>query len=129
MIYTDITQLLEANTIGSFGADLFWGNMPHEPDELLVFYDSPGPMSTYAKDGRAQEEGRLQVLSRAPDTDDTSGYETAMSRALEVYDLFDNYRSPIYSIRALQRPFDVGAQDEAGRTIISTNYALRIYPT
>lgn len=120
MIFQDITPILTANGFGIFGTDFFWSDMPPEPDDLLTFYESPGPAGIYAKDGRAVEEGRLQCLSRS------ESYETAMQKALDVYALLDDYRDQTYHIRALQRPFDVGAQDEAGRTIISANYALYI---
>ncbi len=127
MIYEDIAPLLTANGFGSFGADFFWGNMPDAPAELLTFYESPGPQGEYAKDGPAGTEGRLQALSRAED------YAPAMQKALEVYAFLDDLRVTVsgtrYHFRALGRPFDLGATDEQGRTLISTNYALTIRET
>jgi hypothetical protein len=127
VISDDIIPLLEQNGIGTFGTDLFWGDMPSEPDSLVTFYESPGPSGTYAKDGPAGTEGRLQVLSRAGEYE----YANAMQKALDVYALLDDLRETLfgtsYHFRALGRPFDVGSQDGAGRTIISTNYAVFIF--
>ncbi len=125
-IHDDIPPYLTANGLGVFGQAFWWGSMPDEPDDLLTFYETAGPGGLYTKMGPAQTEARLQVLSRA------TSYETAMSRALQVYALLDEMRETLgtpgtsYHIRALQRPFDVGAQDDPGRTIISCNYALFI---
>jgi hypothetical protein len=124
MIHTDLPPYLTAQGLGAFGTDYFWGTMPDEPSDLTTFYETPGPGGTYAKDGAAATEGRLQVLSRS------ESYQDAMSRALEVYAVLDGMRVTLngtrYSARALQRPFDVGAQDDSGRTTISCNYELHI---
>ena len=124
MIYADIIALLTANDFGTFGEDLWWGNMPHTPDEVLVGFETPGPAGLYTKSGRAREEARIQFLARAPD------YADAMSKALAVYDFFDGKRwtadGVTYFARAIQRPFDVGSLDGTDRTIISCNYALTL---
>ena len=123
-LWEDLTPYLTANGIGAFGTDYFWGTMPDTPNDLLALYDTPGPEGDYTKLGPAGTEGRLQALSRA------ESYQTAMARALQVYALLDDGRVTLngtrYHFRALGRPFDVGAQDDAGRTIISTNYAVFI---
>lgn len=125
-VQADITSRLEAQSVGTFGTDLFWGVMPEDPIELVTVYETAGPQGEYTKSGSANSEGRLQVLTRSED------YATAMSRAMSVYTALDNMRQTIngtrYSARALQRPFDVGAQDIAGHTIISCNYELVIWP-
>lgn len=131
MIYQDIVPILEAASVGTFGTSLFWGELPSDPptdaDPMVGVYENPGPGGVYAKDGRATEEGRLQVLARS------ESYATAMQKALDVYNLLDDLRTVTnttsYYFRALQIPFDVGAQDEVGRTVISCNYQLKTYPT
>jgi hypothetical protein len=123
-VWQDLIPHLQTYGIGPFGTDAFWGDMPDEPSELLSFYETPGPGGTYTKTGSAATEGRIQVLSRS------ESYEAAMQRALDAYAVLDGMRATLngtrYSARALQRPFDVGAQDGQGRTIISCNYALHI---
>jgi hypothetical protein len=124
MIHTDMIALFEGEGVGVFGEDLYWGNMPPDPDEVIVGFDAPGPAGLYTKTGRAREEARVQVLARASD------YSTAMSRAVEVYDLLDDHRWSTggisYHCRAVQRPFDVGAVDGTDRIIISCNYSLTL---
>lgn len=124
MVHDDIIALFTANGIGSSGVDFFWGSMPPDPDTLMAVYDSPGPGGLYTKSGPASSEARLQVLCRSPD------YADAMQKALQVYVFLDNRRwtagSVRYHSRPVQRPFDVGATDEADRTIISCNYELNI---
>ncbi len=126
-LQTDITTHLSANGVGTFGTDLYWGMMPDEPAELTSVYEMPGPAGVYAKDGAAGTEGRLQVLTRSED------YAVAMSKAMTAYTALDDMRTTLsgvrYSARALQRPFDVGAQDGQGRTIISCNYATYLRPS
>lgn len=128
-VQIDITSHLESEGVGTFEEDLFWGEMPGnfeagDPVELTVVYETPGPQGVYAKDGPAGSEGRLQVLTRAED------YPTAMSRAMSAYAALDDMRQTIagtrYSARALGRPFDVGALDEEGHTLISCNFELHL---
>ncbi len=135
MLREDIIPILTAGGIGAFnatgsGSTIYWGDLPGDdpatdPDPVVAVYESPGPPGTYTKSGRAAQEGRLQVLTRS------TSYDTAMQKALDVYTLLDGYRATIsgayYNIRAQQRPFDVGPQDEAGRTVISTNYSYHRY--
>ncbi len=126
-LYTDIAQRLTAQGLGTFGTEFFWGTMPTEPSDMFTVYESPGPAGLYTKSGAAATEGRLQVLSRA------ESYADAMAKALQVYAALDGMRTTInttrYSCRALQRPFDLGAQDDSGHTLISCNFALWIRPT
>lgn len=126
-LHIDLTPYLTAQGLGVFGTDYKWGQMPDEPSDLLTFYETPGPSGTYAKDGAAATEGRLQALSRA------ETYAVAMQKAWQAYGILDGMRVTIngtrYSSRALQRPFDLGAQDDSGRTTISTNFAIFIRPT
>jgi Bacteriophage minor capsid protein len=129
MLYTDIVALLEANTTLEFGDNLYWGTMPassepsEDPDPTVALYETPGPGGTFAKDGLGRDEARLQVLVRS------ESYEAAMSTALEVRGHLDGLftrNGTRYHARPNQRPFDLGAQDEHGRTIISANYTLKL---
>lgn len=125
-IQSDITARLVAQGVGTFGGDLFWGVMPEDPIEVTAVYETPGPGGLYSKNGAANSEGRLQVLVRSDD------YTVAMDQALQAYNALDNARFTTggtrYAIRAIQRPFDVGAQDLQGHTIISCNYAVTLWP-
>lgn len=125
----DIVSLLEAEDVGDFGETIFGGDMPDSPDDLIVLYETPSSSPTFTKSGMALDSARLQVLSRA------EWYRDAMQKALDVYAVLGDYRGTLgnpgtqlrYGVRALQRPFDVGARDGNGRTIVSCNYTVRIY--
>lgn len=134
MILDDIVPLLVSAGIGTAGEDLFWGVMPsgddpaQDPDPTTAIYETPGPGGPHAKDGPGIEEIRLMAHVRAFE------YEVAMAKALALRAALhaglpatlDNTRYRL--IPPYQWPFDVGAQDDAGRTIISCNYALTLRP-
>src|SRR5215207_9642278 len=98
MLFEDIIPVLEDNGIGTFGTNLFWGEHPvdaeppeeydpdWEPPTYVALYESPGPGGSYAKDGAAGTEGRLQVLAGA------YRYADAMQKAEDVYALLDELR-------------------------------------
>jgi hypothetical protein len=125
-VQSDITSRLQTDGIGTSGTTLFWAVMPDSPNDLVAVYETAGPTGEYTKQGPAGTYTRLQILTRS------KSYAAAMTKALAAYSSIDDLRQTIgstrYHIRALHRPFDVGAQDEAGRTIISCNYEAYLAP-
>lgn len=79
----EISAYIQAAGIATAGTDLFLGEYPDAPDELIALIETEGPGPTYTMDrtGPSAVMPRLQVLVRALD------YPTARSRAQAIYDL------------------------------------------
>lgn len=135
----DVAAYLEAESVGKLGVDIHLADMPAEgellyvestgesieaPAGVVALYEYAGGEGWHTKSELAGEEARLQVLVRG------ETYEAALARSHEIYDLLKHAVLQLSgrpcTVRANHRPADLGSRDENGRTLVSTNYTIKL---
>lgn len=126
-VLDDLADRLTTQSVATTGTDLFKGNMPTTPDEVIALYMTGGPAPIHtmnAGPGTAiVERPHIQVLARA------SRVDTAFKRAQDVYHALDALGDVTLNgvrylaVWALQPPFFM-REDETGRKVCAVNFEV-----
>ncbi len=89
MLVKDITDYLAAENVGTVGVDLFYNDMPPEPDTGVMIEDLTGGVPDYVHDDNAPlvHHLRFQAFSRGP------SYDAAEAKAQAVYTALQKLRA------------------------------------
>lgn len=144
MLLTDIQAYLNTNSVGAPGSQnsagvyvgsVFIAHIPSTddptnfptPDPAIGLFQYPGAAPAYTKVGVEVENVRFQVLVAS------ESFETAMSKAMEVYALLSGKAQVLMGantyrrVAALQVPPSAPPDlDDAGRWRVSTNYEVTL---
>ncbi len=122
MLYESVGGLLAQAGLGTLGTNIL-ATLPNRPDEAIAIREYAGPPPIHHKTAQepALRRPRFQVVVRS------SGYGAARTRAHSAYNALSGFTGTIdgayYSIRALQEPFPLGA-DESGRHMWTVNFEV-----
>lgn len=122
MLLDEIGAYLEAQAVGTLGADLFLSALPDQPDTAAAVLETGGFEPDLAA---AVDNPTFQIICRSAD------YGAARAKAQAAYVALHGLTETMLSgrryllIRAMQSPTYIGA-DQNGRHLISTNYAAMV---
>ncbi len=120
MTLKDIGQLLQSKGIGTLGVDIFLGQLPAKPDDIIAIFEYAGEPPDLHWQG---EYPRVQVLVR------NKSYEKGREKIEEVKNVLHGVRETILGnkryllIQALQSPFFM-QRDENNRAIFVCNFKI-----
>lgn len=105
----EILGFLQAQGVGTAGADLFASMLPEAPDAVIAVYEYAGRPAEYVHEqpGPAYEQPRIQIVARASRED----YASARDRAMRAYTMLGAVVNQALSgtrylkITPLQTPF------------------------
>jgi hypothetical protein len=122
MFIRDIAQILQANGIGVLGTDIFLGQLPDSPDNVVVLYPTGG----FAQDLPLPDvKMTAQVLVR------DKSYQTGYERIWRVFNLLDGGERRFLEApsgrkmvaQAMQPPLFL-ERDENGHSIFVFNVSI-----
>ena len=121
----DLATYLQTSSIGTVGTDLFKGNAPDVPDNVVVLNDTGGLPNVLNEKGAAVELITVQILAR------NKRQEQARDKLLTIQALLhqlvntDLGTFTIISARAFDRPSVIG-KDVKERWQLVSNYEIRV---
>ena len=120
MLLDDIKDYLEQNDIGTFGADLFIGQIPPSPDDCIALFEYAGEPPDLHWEG---EYPGLQVIARAKKYTDARSTIEQVKNVLHgvVEETINGTRYLL--IHARQSPETLG-KDENGRQLFVVNFRI-----
>ncbi|MBZ4662770.1 MAG: hypothetical protein JG776_452 [Caloramator sp.] len=116
MLLDEIGSYLEQKGIGVVGEDVFFAQIPENPDNLIAIFETGGYEPELLFD-KAIEYPTFQIWVRG------LGYEETRNRIQEIFKLL-NGNTDIYPlIKAMQSPVSLGL-DENNRWEFSVNFKV-----
>jgi hypothetical protein len=120
MLLDDIKDYLEQNSIGTFGADLFIGQLPPSPDDCIALFEYAGEPPDLHWNG---EYPGLQVMARG------KSYPATRAKIESVKNILHGVTEKVINgtryllIQARQSPATLG-RDENGRQLFVVNFRI-----
>lgn len=118
----DIKDMLEAESLGlTFGTDLFVGNIPSSPDDVVAIFDTPGGLPQLTMDVAKMERPSINIMVR------NSDYREGYALAEQIKDALhgrahETWNSTLYMvIYCVNGPFAL-MWDENRRIVFSINF-------
>lgn len=120
MLIRDIAQILQTNGIGTIGVDIFLGQLPASPDNVVVVFEYAGEPPDLHWSG---EYPGLQILAR------NKSYDAGRQKIEQVKNILHGMAETVINshrfllIRANQSPFFL-ERDENNRAIFVCNFRI-----
>lgn len=116
MFLNEIGSYLEQKGIGVVGNDIFFAQVPENPDDIIAIFETGGFEPELLFD-KVIEYPTFQIWVRGLD------YETARSKIQAIFELLSGNTEIYPLIHAMQSPVSLG-QDEQNRWEFSCNFKV-----
>ena len=126
LLLEDIAAYIDTSATFTSGTNLFAGDLPPTPDELVTLYEYPGvgPVDTFGAVKPTVSRPRVQVLARG------LSYEVGRALIMEVHALLCAVMGAttvgtgtFHRIAPIQDPFFL-SRDESERVSFACNYEI-----
>lgn len=123
MLLPEIGAYLAANSIGTVGTTIFYGQMPETPDDCVTLFEYAGEPPEDTHDAQHYEKPGLQVLVRDTSYSDARTKIASISALLHTLANTSLTGTKYLYIRAVQSPF-VLERDSSNRVVMAQNFIV-----
>jgi len=119
----DLADYLATNGMGTVAHDIWPGQRPESPDEVLTLMEYPGGAPGYTQSGVVSENPQVQVSTRGRDYEET---RKRCQRAWALFSMFVNRNlNGVWYYRIMpQHSVFLAGRDQNGRHIFAFNMSV-----